>query len=412
MIDDSPVGLRRPTVSVRKISGWPLLVGSVMVAGLAIILIYAVEHGGKSKAPAKEEEKSSSSSTQLTPGTQSGFGLSLENKNGPPLPGGTGIAGAPTVHQPAVFQAPSAEEKEASRIQQQRTQDYQSALKAPLQPKRVSTHAAAAGQPGGAGKMPVNAGDIKPIGFDAMASLQNENAYNPAADKDKEGFLARTDNKDGYLNPHTREAGRPFEIKTGTVIPGIMITGINSDLPGPMIAQVSQDVYDTATGSKLLVPQGSKIFGMYDSRVIYGQERVLIAWNRIVFPDGSSVALGAMPGADMSGAAGFNDQVNNHYLRIFGSAILMSFITGSTSYAVDSMNNSSSTSNDNGTTTVQSALGASLAQQLDQTALAMLQKNLNVKPTLEIRQGYQFNIVCTKDVVFRDAYKPYKGVTQ
>ena len=90
-----------------------------------------------------------------------------------------------------------------------------------------------------------------------------------------------------------------LEIKTGTVIPAVLISGINSDLPGVLIAQVSQNVYNTANGRHLLIPQGAKLYGVYDSRVVYGQERTLVAWNRIIFPDGSSVTLGAMPGADM-----------------------------------------------------------------------------------------------------------------
>ena len=105
----------------------------------------------------------------------------------------------------------------------------------------------------------------------------------------------------------------------------------------------------------------------------------------------------------MSGYAGFTDQVNNHYLRIFGSAVLMSLITGGTSYAVDSVsNNSNSTAQ---TATVQDAMAASLASQLGQTTQMLLQRNLNIKPTLEIRPGYQFNVIVTKDVVFKGAYR-------
>ena len=129
----------------------------------------------------------------------------------------------------------------------------------------------------------------------------------------------------------------------------------------------------------------------------------MIAWNRVIFPDGSAVTLGAMPGADMSGSAGFTDQVNNHYLRIFGSAMLMSLITGGTSYAVDSASNSNNSTAQ--TTTVQDSMASALATQLGQTTQMLLQRNLNIKPTLEIRSGYQFNVIVTKDVVFKGAYK-------
>ena len=226
------------------------------------------------------------------------------------------------------------------------------------------------------------------------------NAYDPAADQDKEQFFSRSDARD-WISPHTREAGRTFELKTGAVIPGVMISGINSDLPGHLIAQVSQNVYDTATGRDLLLPQGSKLFGVYDSRVIYGQSRVLIAWNRVIFPDGSSVTLGAMPGTDIAGYAGFKDKVDNHYLRIFGSAVMMSLVSGGMSYAVDQASNNDS---DSDNTSMQDEMIAALAAQLGQTTLQLLQKNLNIKPTLEIRPGYQFNIIVTKDVIFRTAY--------
>ena len=135
--------------------------------------------------------------------------------------------------------------------------------------------------------------------------------------------------------------------------------------------------------------------------MVYGQSRVLIAWNRVIFPDGSSVTLGAMPGTDISGYAGFHDKVDNHYLRIFGSAVMMSLVTGGMSYAVDKFAN---TDSDSEATTVQDEMAAALASQLGQTTLQLLQKNLNIKPTLEIRPGYRFNVVLTKDVVFREAY--------
>ncbi len=153
----------------------------------------------------------------------------------------------------------------------------------------------------------------------------------------------------------------------------------------------------------MLIPQGSKLFGVYDSRVVYGQERVLVAWNRIVFPDGSAFTLGAMPGSDMSGNAGYTDEVNNHYLRIFGSAVLMSLISGGMAYTMDSMSGGDSSGTDN-TPTMQQEMASALAAQLGQTTMQLLQKNLNIKPTLEIRPGYQFNVIVTKDLVFE---KPY-----
>ena len=101
-------------------------------------------------------------------------------------------------------------------------------------------------------------------------SAMRENGYDPAADKDKEAFFNRAEKDASWILPHSRTAGQPLELKTGTIIPGLMVTGINSDLPGNIIAQVSQNVFDTATGRQLLIPQGAKLLGVYDSRVIYG----------------------------------------------------------------------------------------------------------------------------------------------
>lgn len=193
----------------------------------------------------------------------------------------------------------------------------------------------------------------------------------------------------------------PFELRAGFVIPGVMITGISSELPGQIEAQVAQNVYDTATGGYLLIPQGSRLVGAYQSNAAYGQARVLIAWQRVVFPDGKALDLGAMPGADSAGYAGFNDQVNNHYARIFGAAVMLSLIGAGAEVGAPQ------TSTAGQTTTVSQALSQQLAQQLGSTATQMIQKNLSIAPTLKIRPGYRFNVVVTKDLVFRSAYQAF-----
>lgn len=234
----------------------------------------------------------------------------------------------------------------------------------------------------------------------AATSLGGKNGYDVSADIDKEQFFERS-KPDKWINPDIRTAGQKYEIKTGSVIPAAMITAVNSDLPGNIIAQVTQNIYDSATGHYLLIPQGSKLFGVYDSRVIMGQQRVLVAWNRIIFPDGSAMTIPSIPGADMAGNSGFHQKVDNHYFRIFGSSVLMALITAGTAYAVDQ----NSTDNEN---SLQSQMNSALAQQLGQAATALLEKHLNIKPTLEIDPGYQFNVVLTKDLVFGGSYRGWK----
>jgi len=192
-----------------------------------------------------------------------------------------------------------------------------------------------------------------------------------------------------------------YEVRAGSVIPATMISGINSDLPGQIIAQVSQDVFDTPTGRYRLVPQGSRLIGRYNHNVVDGQSRVLVAWQRIVFPDGKALDIGAMEGVDSAGYAGFGDKVDRHYLRLFGSAILMSGITAGLT--------SSNIRPEDDPFGVSSAARASqaLAQQVGEVATEMIRKNMSYAPTLKIRPGYRFNVMAVKDLTFNAPYQAF-----
>ena len=410
MSDTTPNSLE-PTqkVNVARMSRWPLY--AVLLAGLFLlgILIYSVnfahnqeqEQATTPKVDIKEEER------PLLMGE--GRGLALAPPVGSPAIAGPapqkpeGSKREPLIVVQGKQEQPDQYRQELENLRRMKAQAQLTALSAPLGVKKASDTAMQAGQ-----TALVADGQRQDTGQDGNRDPYGirESSYDPSADKDKEAFFSRAGKDASWILPHTRTAGQPLELKTGAVIPGVMVTGINSDLPGNIIAQVSQNVFDTATGRQLLVPQGAKLFGVYDSRVIYGQERVLVAWNRIVFPDGSAVTLGAMPGSDMVGNAGYTDEVNNHYLRIFGSAILMSMITGGMSYSMDALNTSGSSNSGNSTPTLQEEMGSALAAQLGQATMQLLQKNLNIKPTLEIRPGYQFNVIVTKDMVFQ---KPYRA---
>ncbi len=205
-----------------------------------------------------------------------------------------------------------------------------------------------------------------------------------------------------WLNPSMPEAPPTMHIiRTGAVIPATLISGINSDLPGQIVGQVAQDVYDTPTGKSLLIPQGSRLVGEYSSQVQYGQSRVFAVWQRLIFPDGKALDLGSMPGSSGAGYSGFRDRVNNHYVRIFGSAIMMSAILAGVEMTQD--NNDRSDSNSQ---RMSDAMSEALGQQLGGVMAEMLQKNMNIAPTLEIRPGYRFNVMMVKDLVF---HGPYQG---
>ena len=212
----------------------------------------------------------------------------------------------------------------------------------------------------------------------------------------------KTSNNRWLLEEKVAPQKNKYTVETGFVIPATLLSGINSDLPGQIIAQISHNVYDTATGKYRLIPQGAKLIGTYSSDIIFGQSRVLIAWQRIVFPNGSTLDLGAMPGADAAGYAGFEDQVNNHYFKIFGSAFMMSAIIAGTSYVKDKYKPKNLSQN---ATSMQDQMDLALAQEFGEVSAKLIEKNLNVSPTLEIRPGYEFNVLLTKDLNFEHPYE-------
>lgn len=216
----------------------------------------------------------------------------------------------------------------------------------------------------------------------------------------KERFFNQDIRDLGYLpNPVVGQIS-PYELKRGSVIPATLITGINSDLPGRITAQVSQNVYDSATGRHLLIPQGSKLFGRYDSEVTFGQDGVLVIWTDLIFPNGSTLQIGGMAGTDSAGYGGFRDQVDNHYLRTFGSAILVALIGAGTEMMLPQDRNSFGTAN-----SAEDAARRSFAETFGQISEQTVSRNLNVQPTLEIRPGYRFNVLVDQDIVFPGSYR-------
>jgi type IV secretory pathway VirB10-like protein len=196
------------------------------------------------------------------------------------------------------------------------------------------------------------------------------------------------------------ENPQPYSVQTGSIIPALLITGIDSDLPGQITAQVKFSVYDSISGRYLLIPQGSRLIGLYDSEVVYGQQRVLISWRRIIFPNGKSLNLEGMPGVDLSGYSGFHDQVNNHYNKIFGSVILMSILSGGAQLSQPQY-----PADPNQFPTINQTLAQNLATNISDASTTLLKKNMGISPTLHIRPGYEFNVMVTKDMVFPESYE-------
>jgi type IV secretion system protein TrbI len=203
-----------------------------------------------------------------------------------------------------------------------------------------------------------------------------------------------------YLRASVRKPVSPYEVKAGTIIPAVMLTAINSDLPGQIIGQVRENVYDSDTGDHLLIPQGTRLVGLYDHHIVYGQQRVLITWKRLILPDGSSLSLrDGMPETDAVGAAGFHDQVNNHYLRVFGNALLVSLIGA----GVQLSQIPEFGQNFRGPT-AGNVLGTAVGQQFGSTASEFVRRGMSLAPTLDVRPGFAFNVMVTQDIVFPGPY--------
>ncbi len=189
----------------------------------------------------------------------------------------------------------------------------------------------------------------------------------------------------------------PFVVQAGTIIPAALITGIRSDLPGQVTAQVTQAVFDSPTGRVKLVPQGARLIGIYDSKVAFGQSRVVLVWTRLIMPNGRSIVLERQQGADVGGYSGLEDEVDNHWAELFKAALL------STILGVGAELGSGADSGSN--TDIIQALRLSAANSLNQTGQQVVRRNLNIQPTLTIKPGFPVRVIVNRDLVL----EPYRG---
>ena len=191
--------------------------------------------------------------------------------------------------------------------------------------------------------------------------------------------------------PHAlQDPASPYQVMAGTVIAASLITGINSDLPGRVIAQVTENVYDTVSGRYVLIPQGSRVIGTYDSVVAFGQERALVVWQRIIMPDGSSVVIENLPATDTAGYAGLEDEVNFHTWRLIQGIALSTLLGVSTE----------ATFGDDESDLVQ-AIRQSTQNSVNQAGQRITERNLNIQPTITVRPGWPLRIIVNKDMVLR-----------
>jgi type IV secretory pathway VirB10-like protein len=228
------------------------------------------------------------------------------------------------------------------------------------------------------------------------ANVQDVNSYRHKLDFLTQDGAERT--PQGY-SVNTRNAPlAPMELKAGSVIPGLLITGINSDLPGTLVGQVSENVWDTATGRFLLIPQGTRILGVYDSRITQGQKRVSVVWNRLIYPDGSSLNIAGSPGTDIGGYSGIKGKVDNHYGQLLNAVLFSSVFTALADIAAGDTSDSDKKS-------AKDVLVETTGVTIANVGARLAERALDIQPTIVIKPGSRFNVMVQQDVVFLQAWR-------
>jgi type IV secretory pathway VirB10-like protein len=282
-----------------------------------------------------------------------------------------------------------------------RAQAYRSALVAPVAPAKSATEV---GEPTGDGsaervaRLPGVAGAYLPVAAPTGQLPDGAAASPPAAGaggggRDHQAFLRSAESLlPVELKVRRDRAGQGIVVEAGTVIPAALVSAVDSDVAGPLIAQVTQDVFDR-NQREVAIPRGSRLVGAYDSQVALGERRLLVAWSRVIFPDGSGLSLPGLPSATKSGEAGLSGSVNNHLARVFGSAILLSVI--SAGVQLSQPQESASFGMAAGTRQI---AAAAVGQELSSVAIEMLRRQMSVPPTIRIAAGTSFYVFLKGDL--------------
>jgi type IV secretion system protein VirB10 len=301
---------------------------------------------------------------------------------GPPLPGDLG---RPMLQQQTGAPTPAAD-PEAERRRREREQAAASVVFFTVSARPAALAGAAPGEAAGGGASTPSLEGTAPQSAGDDLSIQNGQSQ-------KERFLNGHIDQAIYSPQRVQTPRSPYQLMAGSVIAAALITGLNSDLPGQVVAQVTEDVYDTVSGRFLLVPQGTRLIGKYDSRIAYGQERVLLIWTRLVMPDGSSIVLDNLPAMDTEGYAGLEDGVDYHTWRLLKGVVLSSLLGISSELAA---NNGTQSNN-----RIIVGLRDSVNNTANEAGQRIVSKDLAIQPTLTVRPGYPVRVFVNRDIVLR-----------
>jgi type IV secretion system protein VirB10 len=325
---------------------------------------------------------------------------------GPPLPGDLGGALFHAEQQAAACSTgpaaplhadPSADAARVERIN--RLRETEEAAKAPLLFRGNTRNAAAtsiASSTTSSSPSQPTASEAQQAAAAPTTPNTNPNAAQNMQDQ-KRSFLERGSDATSISTHRLQSPISPYQVMAGTVIPAALITGIDSDLPGEVLASVTEPVYDSATGRHLLIPQGARLIGQYDSQVAFGQRRVLLVWHRLIFPDASSIALDRLPGVDSSGYAGLEDGVDWHWRQLLAGAALSTLIGVGAELAAPDRTN--------GQSQVIVAARQSAQDTVNHVGQELTRRILNIQPTLTIRPGFPVRVIVNNDLLLRP-YQP------
>jgi len=377
--DDPRLQIERPrSRTLRK--GPILAITAVLGFSLAAALVAAFVGGTKDPVPKKDQDDHQGAAAMPLPDV---------------------IADPGSAHGRADGGAPQFHSRTGSVARVERTEDRAKAVEEVGEDDLVKARSAtlfAGGDDGalvqqGAIEPPAHHGEATPPTGSASAHpVESLRADDPNRQERKNDFLTRAGvSGSEYLEKGLTLPRSPYEIKAGTVIPAVLITGINSDLPGAVVGQVRENVYDSVSGNYLLIPQGSRLIAAYDSMVAWGQERALLCWQRVIRPDGSSLTLDCMPGVDLAGYAGFADEVDNHWWRIIGGAALSSLLAATAQRSQGDVTGYQPS--------LSQAWAGGTAAGINQAGQQITDKNLQIQPTITVRPGFTVNVLVTRDIV-------------
>jgi type IV secretion system protein VirB10 len=366
-----------------RLSRKTLAVAGLMVTtGIGGALIYALQPIAP-KAPNELYETDNRAASDPLAGAPKDY--SQVPRLGPPLPGDLGKPilsaqrrGVDVPPQPAGG-APDPAEAARQRLRQERDAARTSTM-------FIGNEGASPQSPAGS-IAPLPAKGLASVAAPAQPAARPEATDGPVA---KRNFLTASE-APTQSNHRLVPASSPYVVQAGSVIPVALITGIRSDLPGMITAQVTQNVYDSVTGQHLLVPQGSRLIGEYDSQVSFGQNRVLLAWDRLILPDGRSIQLDRLPGADASGYSGLQDRVDQHWGDLLRAALISTLLGVGTELG-------------NGDDdAVVRALRQGTSDSIGRTGQDLVRRQMNVQPTLTVRPGFPLRVIVTRDLVLAPA---------